>query len=114
MTISEYIDYYLPKTIRDNKEDKGELIGLPYPYIVPCAFDGFQEMYYWDTYFTHKGLLVRKEYEQIRYDIDNMCYLIDRYGFMPNGNKTNFLYDSQPPFLSMMMRDYYDVTGDRA
>ncbi len=113
MTISQYIEEYLPKTIRCNKEDTGTLIGLPYPYIVPCASGTFQEMYYWDTYFTHKGLLVRGEMEQVRNDIDNMCYLIRKYGFMPNGNRTNFLYDSQPPFLAMMIRDYYDVTKDK-
>lgn len=112
MTIAQYIDKYLPQTICCNKEDKGTLIGLPHPYIVPCASGSFQEMYYWDTYFTHKGLLIRREFEQVRNDIDNMCYLIQKYGFMPNGNRTNYLYNSQPPFLSMMIRDYYDITED--
>lgn len=113
MVISEYIDRNLPDTIRCNREDTGTLIGLPYPYIVPCASDTFQEMYYWDTYFTHKGLLIRGKLEQVRNDIDNMCYLIERYGFMPNGNRSYYLYNSQPPFLSMMIRDYYDETGDK-
>lgn len=113
MRISEYIEEYLPKTIRCNKEDTGTLIGLPYPYIVPCASGTFQEMYYWDTYFTHKGLLIRGDLKQVRNDIDDMCYLIGKYGFVPNGNRLHFLYDSQPPFLSMMMRDYYDETKDK-
>ena len=113
MVISEYIERNLPDTIRCNREDTGTLIGLPYPYIVPCASDTFQEMYYWDTYFTHKGLLIRGKLEQVRNDIDNMCYLIERYGFMPNGNRSYYLYNSQPPFLSMMIRDYYDETGDK-
>lgn len=51
--------------------------------------------------------------EQVRNDIDNMRYLIREYGFMLNGNCTNFLYNSQPPFLSMLMRDYYDITKDK-
>lgn len=113
MNILEYIDENLPKCICCHPESEGTLIGLPYPYIVPCASQGFREMYYWDTYFTHKGLLVRGEIEQVRNDIDNMRYLIREYGFMLNGNRTNFLYNSQPPFLSMMMRDYYDITKDK-
>ncbi len=112
MDILQYIEENLPKSICYNPESSGTLIGLPYPYIMPCASGGFQEMYYWDTYFTHKGLIVRGDLEQVRNDIDNMRYLIRQYGFMPNGNRTNYLYDSQPPFLSMMMRDYYEVTKD--
>jgi alpha,alpha-trehalase len=42
-----------------------------------------------------------------------MCYLIQKYGFVLNGNRTNFLYNSQPPFLSMMVRDYYEVNPDK-
>lgn len=113
MNILQYIDENLPKSIRYNPENSGTLIGLPYPYIVPCASGAFQEMYYWDTYFTHKGLIIRGDLEQVRYDIDNMCYLIRKYGFMPNGNRTGYLYDSQPPFLSMMMRDYYQEVKDK-
>lgn len=113
MNIYQYIDVNLPKCIRQNKEYSGTFIGLPYPYICPCAAGAFQEMYYWDTYFTHKGLLIRGELQQVRHDIDNMCYLIQKYGFVLNGNRTNYLYNSQPPFLSMMVRDYYEVNPDK-
>ena len=51
--------------------------------------------------------------EQIRNDIDNARYLIRKYGFMLNGNRTYYLYNSQPPFLSMMIRDYYEKTKDK-
>lgn len=112
MDIREYIDTYLPECVRENREDSGTLIGLPYSYICPCASGTFQEMYYWDTYFTHKGLIIKNDLEQVRNDIDNMCFLIQKYGFVLNGNRTNFLYNSQPPFLSLMVRDYYEVTHD--
>ena len=69
-------------------------------------------MYYWDTYFTHKGLIIRGDLEQVRNDIDNMRYLIRQYGFVPNGNRQHFLFVSQPPFLSMMMREYYEQVKD--
>ena len=42
-----------------------------------------------------------------------MLYLVDRYGYMPNGNRTYFLDRSQPPFLSAMVRDVYQVFGDK-
>ena len=113
MDILTYIDKNLPRCIAYTPDSNGDLIGLPYPYIMPCAFEGFRAMFYWDTYFIHKGLLIRGDLEQIRNDIDNMRYLIRRYGFVPNANQKIALFNSQPPFLSMMMRDYYDQTKDR-
>lgn len=112
-SIETYIKTNLPKCIRENKEDNGTLIGLPYPYIVPCASGAFQEMYYWDTYFTNKGLILSGNVEQARCNVDNMCYMIERFGFVLNGNRTHYLHNSQPPFLSMMARDVYEVTGDK-
>ena len=112
MNILTYIDKNLPRCIAYTPDSNGDLVGLPYPYIMPCAFEGFRAMFYWDTYFIHKGLLIRGDLEQIRNDIDNMRYLIRRYGFVPNANQKIALFNSQPPFLSMMMRDYYDQTKD--
>lgn len=112
MDILTYIDKNLPRCIAYTPDSNGDLVGLPYPYIMPCAFEGFRAMFYWDTYFIHKGLLIRGDLEQIRNDIDNMRYLIRRYGFVPNANQKIALFNSQPPFLSMMMRDYYDQTKD--
>ncbi len=111
--IKKYITENFPKTIRYNKEDDGTLIGLPYKYTVPCASDMFQEMYYWDTYFMNVGLLVEGNVELAKNNVDNMLYLVEKFGFMPNGNRTFFLTRSQPPFLSQMVRELYDVTGDK-
>ena len=86
MDILEYINVNLPKCIAYTPDSDGDLIGLPYPYIMPCAYTGFRAMFYWDTYFIHKGLLVRDDMTQIRNDIDNMRYLIHQYGFVPNAN----------------------------
>lgn len=113
MTINEYINKNYPKCIRVNTEDSGTLIGLPHPYSVPCVEGCFQEMFYWDTYFTNKGYIVMGDVEQAKNNVDNMFYLINRYGFVPNGSRTSFLNRSQPPFLSLMVRDIYDCTGDK-
>lgn len=111
--IASYIDESLEKCTRFNPEDEGTLIGLPYPYSVPCASDMFQELYYWDTYFTNKGLVVRGDLEQARNNVNNMIYLIEKYGFMLNGSRTTYLFNSQPPFLSIMVRDIYEVDQDK-
>ena len=47
--LQKYIQTNFDKCVRVNTEDKGEHIGLPYPYTVPCVSGMFQEMYYWDT-----------------------------------------------------------------
>lgn len=110
--IQEYISENLPRCLRENKEDRDTLIGLPYPYMVPSASGLFQEMYYWDTYFTNKGLLLQGNVKQAQNHVDNLCYMIQKYGFVLNGNRTNFLYNSQPPFLSMMAREVYEKNAD--
>ena len=112
MNIREYIKGNWDNTIRENTWDDGTLIGLPHPYTVPCCEGKFQEMYYWDTYFTNAGLLHEGRLEQVKNNIDNMCFLIKKYGYMPNGNRTFYLSRSQPPFLSQMVREFYDRQPD--
>lgn len=87
------------KTVRTNTADEGSLIGLPEPYTVPCIEGTFQEMYYWDTYFTNIGLILSGKIEQAICNTENMAYLIEKYGKMPNGNRTFYLNRSQPPFF---------------
>lgn len=112
MTVSEYINENLEKTVRLNTEDSGTLIGLPYPYTVPCISNDFSELYYWDTYFINLGLISDGRIELAKSNIDNMLWLIEKYGFMPNGSRTYYLTRSQPPFLYLGVRDIYSATGD--
>ena len=87
-------------------------MGLPYPYIVP-AVGHFDEMYYWDTYFTNVGLILAGRAMQAKFNVDNMLNLISRFGFMPNGNRTYYLTRSQAPFLSYMVADIFEHFNDR-
>ena len=114
MNILDHIRENLNKTIRINKEDEGELIGLPYPYNVPCVEEGFTCMYYWDTYFTNLGLIAEGSTAQAKNNADNMLYLVHKYGFMPNGNMTRYLNRSQPPFLYLIVKDIFAVTNETA
>ena len=74
---------------------------LPYPFVVPGG--RFQEIYYWDSYFTLLGLKKAEKWELIEQMIANFAHLIRTYGFIPNGNRTYFLSRSQPPFFSCMV-----------
>ena len=89
----------------------GTLIPLPKPYIVPGG--RFREIYYWDSYFTMLGLQADNETETIRNMVDNFAYLINTYGFIPNGNRTYYLGRSQPPFFAMMVKVLAEIEGDQ-
>lgn len=110
--VREFIKNNWDSCIKENTKTDGTLIGMPYPYTVP-AVGHFDEMYYWDTYFTNKGLEIEGRYEQARNNTDNMLFLIGKFGYMPNGNRTYYLNRSQPPFLSLMVRDVYEHYNDK-
>jgi alpha,alpha-trehalase len=86
------------------------LLALPYPYIVPGG--RFGEVYYWDSYFTMLGLKESDEIDMIEDMIKNFASLIDRYGFIPNGNRSYYLSRSQPPFFSLMVELLAEVKGN--
>ena len=110
--VSEYIRDNWHRTIKPACKDNDTLIALPYPYTTPCISGTFQELYYWDTYFTNVGLLLSGMTTQAKHNIDNMFHLINVYSKMPNGNRTYYLNRSQPPFLSQMVRELFEVTQD--
>ncbi len=101
------------KTVRFNLEDQGSLIGLPNKYTVPNVKEGFQEMYYWDTYFANMGLISLGEIQLAKGNTDNLLYLVEKFGYVPNGSRYYFLSRSQPPFLSKMVKDIYAVIKDK-
>lgn len=94
-----------------DERQSGTLIPLPNPYIVPGG--RFREIYYWDSYFTMLGLQEDGEIETIRNMVDNFSYLLDKYGFIPNGNRTYYLGRSQPPFYALMVRLLAESEGEQ-
>lgn len=113
MNVLTYIKTHLSETIRNHTKSEGTLIGLPKPYTVPCADKAFQEMYYWDTYFTNVGLLVCGEEELARNNVEDLLYLADTYGYVPNGSRTYYLRRSQPPYLASAVQDIYRAFADK-
>jgi len=87
---------------------------LPYAYVV--AGGRYQEMYYWDSYFTMLGLKADGEKPLIESMLANFTALVARYGHVPNGTRSYYLSRSQPPFLALMMdlSDTHDPATEAA
>ncbi len=97
----------------DKKTEYSSLIPLPNPFVVPGG--RFREVYYWDSYFTMLGLMDADRIDLINDMVDNFAHLIDKIGFVPNGNRSYYCTRSQPPFFALMVellaqaRDDQDV-----
>lgn len=87
------------------------LLYLPHPYVVPGG--RFNEMYGWDSYFIALGLVRDGEILAAKAMTDNHLYQVEHYGKVLNANRTYFLTRSQPPFLSRMVLEVFERTGDR-
>ncbi len=82
-------------------DGRTSLLPLPYRYIVPGG--RFDEIYYWDSYFTMLGLEESGRHDLAVDMVKNFAWLIDHYGHIPNGNRTYYLSRSQPPFFAAMV-----------
>lgn len=101
-TIDEHIHGLWKHLTREaDTQQGGTLIPLPHSYIVPGG--RFREVYYWDSYFTMLGLRLSGQNEMMHNIVKNFVYLIDTFGFIPNGNRTYYLSRSQPPYMAMMI-----------
>ena len=77
------------------------LIPLPHSYIVPGG--RFQELYYWDSYFTAEGLACSNHLNIVINIAKNFSHLIETIGHIPNASRTYCLSRSQPPFFSLLL-----------
>ena len=110
--VRDFIRTSWDASVQYNPADSQTLIGLPRPYTVPSVSQTFQELYYWDTYFTNEGLVRDGRLDLAKNNTEDMLYLVDRYGYMPNGSRTWYLNRSQPPFLCMMVDRIFEQTED--
>lgn len=113
MKLVNYIKEHWDDTVRLEREGGNGLIGLPYEYFVPSVTGMFQEIYYWDTFFTAKGLFLCGREALVKSTVEDMFYLVDKIGYMPNGSNEGLLGRSQPPFLSSMVKDLYEIYKDK-
>ncbi len=109
-SVDQHIRQLWSVLTRQPDEQKGSLIALPHPFIVPGG--RFREIYYWDSYFTMLGLHLHGQGKMIENMVDNFAYLIQNIGHIPNGNRTYYLSRSQPPFFALMVELLADSKND--
>jgi len=110
--VEEHIEKLWPLLSREPEEQDyySTLIPLPYAYVVPGG--RFNEIYYWDSYFTMLGLVESGKVDMIESMVKNFAYMIENFGFIPNGNRTYYLGRSQPPFFSLMVSLLAEQKGE--
>ena len=94
--IREHLDtlWHVLYRKHDTASHYSSLLALPNDFIIPGG--RFRETYYWDSYFTMLGLQESHQTAIIKNMISNFSYLIDKFGFIPNGTRTYYLTRSQP------------------
>ena len=112
--VREHIDA-LWKVLERKPEDQrpySSRLALPHRYVVPGG--RFNEIYYWDSYFTMLGLEESGRHDLTTSMLDNFAWLIDQFGHVPNGNRSYYLSRSQPPFFAAMVELAAKRDGDAA
>ncbi|RNA63353.1 trehalase [Chryseobacterium nematophagum] len=112
LPIEDHIERLWDELTRAASEEKGTLLKLPKPYIVPGG--RFNEFFYWDSYFIMLGLQSSGRIEMMENIIENCSYLIQNIGFVPNASRTHFLSRSQPPYFSLMLDLLFETTQDES
>jgi alpha,alpha-trehalase len=103
----EYISSYWPALTKHQTTNRDTLIGLPHPYIIPSPGNdhfSFEEQYYWDSFFTSLGL---NDEMLVTGMLDNLIYMFDKFGLIPNANRYYFTSRSQPPILTTFIFHVY-------
>ncbi|KAG7546383.1 Six-hairpin glycosidase superfamily [Arabidopsis suecica] len=90
--------------------DRHTLLPLPEPVIIPGS--RFREVYYWDSYWVIKGLMTSQMFTTAKGLVTNLMSLVETYGYALNGARAYYTNRSQPPLLSSMVYEIYNVTKD--
>lgn len=112
LPIDKHIEKLWDELTRTAYEEKGTLLRLPKPYVVPGG--RFNEFFYWDSYYIMLGLQVSGRLEMMENIIENCSYLIQTVGFVPNASRTHFLSRSQPPYFSLMLDLLFETAKDES
>ncbi|OGL30946.1 hypothetical protein A3F37_00665 [Candidatus Saccharibacteria bacterium RIFCSPHIGHO2_12_FULL_41_12] len=112
-----YINAKWDDLVRFYPEDNDTLIGLPRPYVIPSTKNSsgfaFEEIYYWDSYFIAQGLIRSGRPELAEGMLEDLLYLADRFGSIPNGSRYYLTGRSHPPFLTSYILDIYKINNDK-
>lgn len=89
------------------QDSSGTLLSVPFPYTTAGGSEAaFPEIYGWDTQFINLGLLAHERLDIVRNNILDQLALIQRFGMVPNGNRTFYLTRGQPPLLAWSVENY--------
>ena len=113
-SLREHIEWLWPALTRRTPDAPpgSSLLPLPRPYVVPGG--RFREGYYWDSWFTMLGLQASGREDLVDDMIGNFASEIERFGHIPNGNRSYYLSRSQPPFFAPMVELAAAQEGDAA
>ena len=92
---------------KENNESK-LIIKVPYTSIVPNT-SFYANVFYWDTYFMFRGILGTQNDWVVPSMVENFVYLFKKYHIIPNFTHSEALGRSQPPLLTSMILDAYNV-----
>lgn len=126
--LTHYCNHW-KRSVRHLTKDSADFIGLPHPYSTPTLAGNkmFQEMYYWDSYFINRGLIAygthpqrngestpdeQAALQQAINNCNNLIWLVEKFGHVPNANRYSMTNRSQPPMLGAMVSDIYNTTKD--
>ncbi|XP_029340944.1 trehalase-like [Acyrthosiphon pisum] len=113
---AKYINNMWPnlgRKIRDDVRLRPEyysIIYVPNPFIIPGG--RFREIYYWDSYWIIRGLIICDMHITAKGIISNYISMVQTFGHVPNGGRIYYSKRSQPPMLIPMVKSYLDATND--
>lgn len=106
-----YILSSWPKALHQEKPALEDPFALPYPFVPPCISGSFKCLFYWDTFYTNRGLINDGHLAWAKDNALNLIYLLDKYGFVPNSNSIpGIKFNSQPPYLHFMLKDILEAS----
>jgi len=118
INLEKYIENTWSELTVSTKEDNDTHLGLPNPFIAPSAHRVedfvFKDQFYWDTFFTIVPLIGTERHDLAVGMVDNLLFLLEKLGYVPNSNNRVHLGRSQPPLLSSMVDLVYQHDKDRS
>nr|GEY97235.1 probable trehalase isoform X1 [Tanacetum cinerariifolium] len=101
-----YVDLSLKYDLPIVKKAFNDLPKTENGSVLVSDFNGFLEVYYWDSYWVIRGLLASKMYETAKGIVLNLIDLIDTYGYVLNGARAYYTNRSS------MVVEVYKRTND--
>ncbi len=108
-----YIDKYWDKATFYFPKDKGIFLGVPNKFVSPNHTKFHQDIFYWDTYFIILGLIEAGKIKLAKGMVDNFLFLFKRFHFIPVRNRIYSMVISQPPFLTSMALEIFEVKKNK-